>query len=237
MDDMRRTAGIVASCFKRDRRKRLVAGYAVVNHDHIAGNGHLEVRSAHAPGRVAHTVAGPACGVGRRIHQIVICACGFGALMVRLGVELIRGVGLREGCRQVGAAIEVAIGFIGFVDQDLVGGKSAAVDPHVFYIAGKVCVAFVVAGAPLVPDVPAGAADVVILIGADFAKEIVQIPGAAFFGVGCAVLHAVDPVGDRAACDPDHHVVDLAGCKGGRARGRGLDMFGAVCVNVAYHRR
>ena len=159
------------------------------------------------------------------VYKVGITADGHVVIVVRHGVELIRVGRLHKAGRQVGAAVVAGIGIIGVVDHHLLRGHGAAVDAQVLHIAGEIGVAVVVAGAPLVACVPAGTADVVVLITADLVQENIQISSAAFFGVVGAVLYAVDPVGDGAACDPDHHVVDLAAFKRGRARGRRFDVL------------
>ena len=218
-----------------------MAGHTVINHHDIGWSGKCRIT-------VVPFLLDPFSLIVRRINEIavgvtvntvdkliiignVVSVCpvfrsGGGILtMVRYCVELVRVAGLREARRQVGAAVVAGIGIIGVVDHHLLRGHGAAVDAQVFHIAGEIGVAVVVAGAPLVAGVPAGTADVVVLIGADLVQEIIQIPLAATFSVVGVVLYAVDPVGDGAACDPDDHVVDLAGFKRGRARGCRFDVL------------
>ena len=209
-----------------------MAGNTVINHYHIAGNCNFKVCSADAPGCISQTVAGPAGGPGGGIHQVGIGAGRFGVLMVRRRGKRIDRIGLGKHRRQVGGAEGFGIRIIGVVRHDLFGSHGAAVDAHIFHITGKVRVAVVILAAPFVPCVPAGTADIVILIGMHLAQELGQIGRAVGFAGG-GILHAVDPVRDRGACDPDDDVIGLSCLKRRRAVGSRFDMLGAVPVNIA----
>ena len=206
--------------------------HAVVHHDHVARDGDFQVLTPDADKFVRAADAGPAGGPGGGIHQIGIGAGRFGVLMIRRRGKRIDRIGLGKHRRQVGGAEGFGIRIIGVVRHDLFGGHGSAVDAHVFHITGKVRVAVDILAAPFVPCVPAGTADIVILIGMHLAQELGQIGRAVGFAGG-GILHAVDPVRDRGACDPDDDVIGLSCLKRRRAVGSRFDMLGAVPVNIA----
>ena len=220
---------------KLDRRINVV--HAVVDHNDIAGGDHLEQHRADLFISVRIAAAGKVRLIVRRIRKVSVSAARNVHGMIRNGVELVRFPRLREICRKVGGVIKTGVRIVSVVQHHFIGGHCAAVDPHVFQISGEVRVAVVVSVTPLIRGVPAGTAQVVIVIGADLAQNVVQIFVSACFRVSGGILNPVDPIGDRCVCNTNDDVIGLSGFKRRGAVRRSLDVFVSAAVHVTDHRR
>ena len=186
-----------------------------VAHQHvIRRHRHLEAGSAHLPGRVAQTVAGP--GGAARVDVVGIGVRHGIVHVLRHGVE--DGFGKREfiDVEIRFRLLNEGVGIGNFRIVQLCFRKAPAVNAKVFDAAGKVAVA------------PAGYADVVVLVGRKRVEQRFNVGSLSVeitVVIDGVVIRAVDVELDAVFLgDGHHHGIGVAHRKRGTAVGRsGVD--------------